>query len=42
MLGGLKSTNGDHAWGHYPKTTPLHSWLKEQDLLDPEYPALKP
>jgi ectoine hydroxylase len=42
MLGGLKGTNGDHAWGHYPETTPLHGWLKEQDLLDPEYPALKP
>jgi ectoine hydroxylase len=42
LLGGLKDISGDHAWGHYPQTTPLHGWLKERDLLDPENPPLKP
>jgi ectoine hydroxylase len=42
LLGGLKDTSGDHAWGHYPETTPLHGWLKERDLLDPKNPPLKP
>ena len=26
---------GDHLWGHYPKTTPLYSFLSERGLLDP-------
>jgi len=33
---------GDHQWGHYPETTPLHGFLKSNDLLDPTYPPLKP
>jgi ectoine hydroxylase-related dioxygenase (phytanoyl-CoA dioxygenase family) len=33
---------GDHQWGHYPETTPLHGFLKRHDLLDPAYPPLKP
>jgi ectoine hydroxylase len=33
---------GDHQWGHYPETTPLHGFLKSNGLLDPEYPPLKP
>jgi ectoine hydroxylase len=35
-------TIGDHAWGHYPETTPLHGYLKEHGLLDPAYPPLRP
>ncbi len=33
---------GDHQWGHYPETTPLHGFLKENNLLDPSYPPLQP
>jgi len=33
---------GDHRWGHYPQTTPLHRFLSERGLLDPANPALKP
>lgn len=33
---------GDHQWGHYPETTPLHGFLKSNGLLDPAYPPLKP
>ena len=35
-------TFGDHQWGHYPQTTPLHGFLKDNDLLDPAFPPLKP
>jgi ectoine hydroxylase len=42
LLGGLPNTDGDHAWGHYPETTPLYGWLKERDLFDPANPPLKP
>jgi ectoine hydroxylase len=42
LLGGLKDTDGDHMWGHYPESTPLHGWLKERGLLDPGNPPLKP
>lgn len=42
LLGGLKDTDGDHMWGHYPATTPLYGWLKERDLLDPANPPLRP
>jgi ectoine hydroxylase len=35
-------TIGDHEWGHYPETTPLHGFLKDGGLLDPDYPPLKP
>ncbi|MDH6138213.1 MULTISPECIES: phytanoyl-CoA dioxygenase family protein [Kitasatospora] len=33
---------GDHQWGHYPGTTPLHGYLSENGYLDPQYPPLKP
>jgi ectoine hydroxylase-related dioxygenase (phytanoyl-CoA dioxygenase family) len=42
LLGGLKDTDGDHQWGHYPSSTPLYGWLKEHDLFDPSNPPLKP
>jgi ectoine hydroxylase-related dioxygenase (phytanoyl-CoA dioxygenase family) len=45
LLGGLfggRPGDGDHAWGHYPQTTPLHGWLKERGFLDPANPPLKP
>jgi ectoine hydroxylase-related dioxygenase (phytanoyl-CoA dioxygenase family) len=35
LLGGLPDSSGDHAWGHFPATTPLYGWLKERNLLDP-------
>jgi len=38
----FEHTYGDHQWGHYPETTPLHGFLKEHNLLDPAYPPLKP
>jgi ectoine hydroxylase len=42
LLGSIHGSTGDHAWGHYPKTTPLYGWLKERGLLDPANPPLKP
>ncbi len=42
LLGGLKDTDGDHQWGHYPSSTPVYGWLKEHDLFDPSNPPLKP
>ncbi|MFE9425729.1 hypothetical protein ACFYNO_22490 [Kitasatospora sp. NPDC006697] len=33
---------GDHQWGHHPETTPLHGYLRERGLLDPDYPPLRP
>jgi ectoine hydroxylase len=42
LLGGLKGTDGDHMWGHYPETTPLHGWLRDHNFLDSSIPALKP
>ncbi len=42
LLGGVGDGTGDHAWGHYPQTTPLYGWLKERGLLDPAHPPLKP
>lgn len=42
LLGGLENTDGDHAWGHYPARTPLHGWLKDRNLLDPDNPPLRP
>jgi ectoine hydroxylase len=32
---------GDHSWGHYPKTTPLYGWLDERGLLAPDNPPLR-
>ena len=32
---------GDHHWGHYPKTTPLYGWLDERDMLVHDIPALR-
>jgi ectoine hydroxylase-related dioxygenase (phytanoyl-CoA dioxygenase family) len=47
LLGGVGKgipgeLEGDHSWGHYPKTTPLYGWLKERDLLDKDNPPLRP
>jgi ectoine hydroxylase len=42
LLGGIKGGDGDHAWGHFPGSTPLYGWLKERDLLDPASPPLRP
>jgi hypothetical protein len=33
---------GDHAWGHFPDEVPLHGYLKENGLLDPGFPPLRP
>jgi ectoine hydroxylase len=45
VLGG-RSTDavdgGDHAWGHFPDEVPLYGHLKENGLLDPAFPPLKP
>lgn len=40
LLGGIGAgidgqAEGDHLWGHYPRTTPLYSLLSEHGLLDP-------
>ncbi|HEV2344772.1 MAG TPA: phytanoyl-CoA dioxygenase family protein [Actinocrinis sp.] len=46
LLGAKLATDGqvpgDHQWGHYPETTPLHGFLKRNGLLDPAYPPLRP
>jgi len=42
LLGGLDRVDGDHAWGHYPESTPLYGWLSERGLLDPASPPLRP
>jgi ectoine hydroxylase-related dioxygenase (phytanoyl-CoA dioxygenase family) len=42
LLGGVEHGDGDHAWGHYPRDTPLYVSLHERGLLDPTYPPLKP
>jgi ectoine hydroxylase len=42
LLGGLEHVDGDHAWGHYPESTPLHGWLRDRGLLDPANPPLRP
>jgi ectoine hydroxylase-related dioxygenase (phytanoyl-CoA dioxygenase family) len=47
LLGGVGRTipgelEGDHSWGHYPKTTPLYGFLKERDLFDKDNPPLRP
>jgi ectoine hydroxylase len=42
LLGGIKGGDGDHAWGHFPSSTPLYGWLKERNLLDPASPPLRP
>jgi ectoine hydroxylase-related dioxygenase (phytanoyl-CoA dioxygenase family) len=46
LLGAKLSTDGqipgDHQWGHYPETTPLHGFLAGNNLLDPAYPPLMP
>lgn len=41
-LAGAGEVPGDHQWGHYPATTPLHGYLKESGLLNPAYPPLQP
>jgi ectoine hydroxylase-related dioxygenase (phytanoyl-CoA dioxygenase family) len=42
LLGGVGDSDGDHAWGHYPATTPLYGWLKDRDFLDPANLPLRP
>jgi ectoine hydroxylase len=42
LLGHAGDGSGDHAWGHYPETTPLYGELKAQGLLDSGIPALIP
>ncbi|MEV4636496.1 phytanoyl-CoA dioxygenase family protein [Actinoplanes sp. NPDC049548] len=42
LLGGVGVGDGDHAWGHYPESTPLYLELKRQGLLDSSIPALIP
>ena len=46
LLGGIGrgipgQLEGDHAWGHYPDTTPVYNSLKERDLLDPSNQTLR-
>jgi ectoine hydroxylase len=33
---------GDHRWGHYPQTTPLHEFLAERGQLVADCPPLRP
>ncbi|MEN3359141.1 MAG: hypothetical protein V7637_3123 [Mycobacteriales bacterium] len=42
LLGLLDETDGDHAWGHEPRTVPLHELLRATGGLDPTVPALRP
>jgi ectoine hydroxylase len=42
LLGGVGDGSGDHAWGHFPETTPLYGELKSNGLLDSSIPALIP
>jgi ectoine hydroxylase-related dioxygenase (phytanoyl-CoA dioxygenase family) len=42
LLGHCGDGSGDHAWGHYPNTTPLYGELARQGLLDSSVPALIP
>jgi len=42
LLGHAGDGSGDHAWGHFPETTPLYGELKRQGLLDSSVPALIP
>jgi ectoine hydroxylase len=42
LLGGAGDGTGDHAWGHYPETTPLYGELKRHGGLDSSIPALIP
>jgi ectoine hydroxylase len=46
LLGGIGASgdgraDGDHRWGHCPKTTPLYSFLSERGWLDPANPPLR-
>ncbi|HEY2576833.1 MAG TPA: phytanoyl-CoA dioxygenase family protein [Streptosporangiaceae bacterium] len=41
LLGGAGDGSGDHAWGHYPETTPLYGWLQERALFDHSNPPLR-
>jgi len=42
LLGDAGDGNGDHAWGHFPESTPLYLELRERGMLDPAYPPLIP
>lgn len=46
LLGGIGTgipgqLEGDHAWGHYPDTTPVYNFLRERELLDPSNQTLR-
>lgn len=41
-LGQAGQAEGDHRWGHYPRTTPLYTLLAERGLLIPHHPLLRP
>jgi hypothetical protein len=42
LLGHVGDGSGDHLWGHFPATTPLHGALAARHLLDPGQPPLRP
>jgi ectoine hydroxylase-related dioxygenase (phytanoyl-CoA dioxygenase family) len=42
LLGNIGDGTGDHAWGHFPETTPLYGELAARGLLDSSIPALIP
>jgi ectoine hydroxylase len=42
LLGHCGDGSGDHAWGHYPETTPLYGELQRNGALDGSIPALIP
>ncbi|ONI75122.1 hypothetical protein ALI144C_40960 [Actinosynnema sp. ALI-1.44] len=42
LLGHAGDGTGDHAWGHFPDTTPLYGELAGRGLLDSSIPALIP
>jgi hypothetical protein len=40
LLGGSGDGSGDHAWGHFPRTTPVYRMLDAEGRLDGSIPAL--
>lgn len=42
LLGDPGDGSGEHAWGHFPQTTPLYRELSANGLLDRSYPPLIP
>ena len=39
---GSAEAEGDHRWGHYPASTPLHQLLAAHGLLAADNPPLRP